>query len=80
MTAIRVPVRNQLSRLMNQRGWTDGTLAARAGMARVRVNRIKNGRARPTVREALLLAAAFALPVASVFHLDTSADCTAYEA
>ena len=65
---------------MSKRGWTDGALAARAGMARVRVNRIKNGRARPTVGEALLLAGALGLPVANVFRLNEPIDYAAYDA
>jgi len=65
-----MPVRNAISRLLGERGWSDGELAARAGLARLRVNRIKNRRARPTVAEALRIGAALGLPVDRVFRLD----------
>jgi DNA-binding XRE family transcriptional regulator len=76
----RVRVRNEIPRLLGLRGWTDGMLAARAGLPRVRVNRIKNGRARPTVGEAFLLAAAFGLRVAAVFRLDEPVAWTRWDA
>lgn len=65
----RTPVQNVISRLLGERGWSDGDLATRAGLARMRVNRIKNGRARPTVAEALQIGAALGARVDQVFHL-----------
>jgi putative transcriptional regulator len=69
----RTPVLNAISRLIGERGWSDGELAARAGLARMRVNRIKNRRARPTVAEALRIGAALELRVEEVFRLDDAA-------
>jgi transcriptional regulator with XRE-family HTH domain len=65
----RTPVHNSLSRLLAERGWSDGQLAARAGLPRMRVNRIKNRRARPRVGDALVLAGAFGVAVTDVFRL-----------
>lgn len=63
-------MQNAISRLLGERGWSDGELAARAGLPRMRVNRIKNRRARPTVAEALRIGAALGLRVEQVFRLD----------
>src|SRR5262249_8715100 len=46
-------MRNAIARLAAARGWTDATLAARAGLDRAHVNQVKNGRALPTVATAL---------------------------
>ena len=62
-------VDNRLSRLLFARGWSDRTLAERAGIERSRINRLKNRRARPTVGDALLISAALGVPVASIFWL-----------
>jgi transcriptional regulator with XRE-family HTH domain len=59
-----------MSRLLYERGWSDSVLAVEAGISRSRVNRLKNRRARPTVRDALLIAAALGVPVETVFWLD----------
>lgn len=59
--------RNEISRLLAARGWTDIELAARAGLDRAHVNQVKNGRALPTVATALALAAALDVPVAVAF-------------
>jgi len=59
--------RNALVRLLGARGWTDGELAARAGLDRTHVNQIKNGRVSPTVATALALSHALGVPVATVF-------------
>jgi transcriptional regulator with XRE-family HTH domain len=69
----RTPVLNAISRLLGERGWSDGELAERAGLARMRVNRIKNRRARPTVAEALQIGAALGVRVEHVFRLDETA-------
>ena len=66
-------MRNALSRLLAERGWSDGRVAARAGLDRAYVNQLKNGRALPTVATALALAAALGVPVATVFPPGTSA-------
>lgn len=65
-------VSNQLARLLAERAWTDADLASRTELSRTRINRIKNGRGAPTVREALLLGAALSLPVRAIFSLESS--------
>jgi len=50
-------------------GWSDADLAMRAGLSRLRVNRIKNRRLRPTVRDALVISRALGVPVRMVFRL-----------
>jgi transcriptional regulator with XRE-family HTH domain len=65
--------RNALVRLLGARGWTDGQLAARAGLDRTHLNQIKNGRVTPTVATALALARALDVPVATVFPPGSSA-------
>ena len=65
--------RNALVRLLGARGWTDGELAARAGLDRTHVNQIKNGRVSPTVATALALARALDVPVAVVFPVGSAA-------
>ena len=59
--------RNALSPLLAARGWSDRTLAARAGLDRTHVNQLKNGRALPTVASALAVAGALGVPVRLVF-------------
>jgi len=60
-------MRNAVARLLDGRGWTDGLLAARAGLDRAHVNQVKNGRALPTVATALAIARAFGVPLAVAF-------------
>jgi len=60
-------MRNTIARLAAARGWTDATLAARAGLDRAHVNQVKNGRALPTVATALAIARALGVPVAEAF-------------
>jgi transcriptional regulator with XRE-family HTH domain len=60
-------MRNAVARLAAARGWTDATLAARAGLDRAHVNQVKNGRALPTVATALAIARALDVPVAVAF-------------
>jgi transcriptional regulator with XRE-family HTH domain len=60
-------IRNAVARLATTKGWTDGTLAARAELDRAHVNQVKNGRALPTVATALAIAHALGVPVAVAF-------------
>jgi len=64
--------RNALCRLLALRGWTDGELAARAGVDRAHLNQLKNGRALPTVATALALARALGVSVATLFPPGTA--------
>ena len=57
MKAKHVP-RNFISRFAYDLGMSDGELAKKAGITRSRLNRIKNRRISPTVRDALLIARA----------------------
>ena len=66
-------MRNALSRLLDGRGWTDGELAALAGLDRAHVNQVKNGRALPTVATALAIARALGVPLAVAFPPGSSA-------
>jgi transcriptional regulator with XRE-family HTH domain len=66
-------MRNRLAPLLAARGWTDGTLAARAGLDRAHVNQLKNGRALPTVATALAVARALGVPIAAAFPPGSSA-------
>jgi putative transcriptional regulator len=59
---------NTISRLAYERGWSDGKLARKAGLTRSRLNRIKNGRVCPSVRDALLISRALGSPLEQVFR------------
>lgn len=68
-TPMRLRVVNELSRRLFLRNWSDSDLAIRTGLSRLRVNRIKNRRVRPTVRDALMISRALGEPVRAVFRL-----------
>ena len=61
------PSGNRLSQLLAARGWSDAELARRASLSRAHVNRIKNRRVRPTLRDALLLERALGVAVETIF-------------
>jgi len=67
---------NVISRLAYELGWSDGKLARRAGLTRSRLNRIKNGRIRPSVRDALLISRALGSPLEQVFRFPSKAGPT----
>jgi transcriptional regulator with XRE-family HTH domain len=67
--AVERSIRNCLSRQLSGRGWSDLDLADATGLSRLRVNRLKNRLARPTVREALLISAALGVRIEDVFSL-----------
>jgi len=58
---------NVISRLAYELGWSDGELALKAGITRSRLNRIKNGRIPPSVRDALLISRALGCSLEQVF-------------
>jgi len=70
----KLAVSNCISRLLYDRGWSDGDLAERTGLSRSRVNRIKNRRLAPTVHDALRIARALERAVEEVFVLEAGAD------
>lgn len=63
-------VRNLIGRLLALRGWSDLDLAARTGLSREHVNRLRNRRVRPRLRDGLLISTALDVPVETVFQLD----------
>src|SRR5262249_38223885 len=67
---MRAQLKNRISRLLYEHGWSDGELARRTGLSRTRVHQLKNRRLRPTLLDALLIAGAFELRVSDVFHFD----------
>jgi transcriptional regulator with XRE-family HTH domain len=70
-------MRNAIGPLLADRGWSDGTLAARARLDRAHVNQLKNGRAAPTVATALAIARALGVAVAVAFPPGSSGRCAA---
>ena len=56
--------------MLYKRDWADHELASRTGLARSRINTLKNARAQATTIEALLIARALDCKVADIFSLD----------
>lgn len=75
---MRRRLRNHLSKLLFDRNLSDRELAERTGIGRTRINRLKNRRARPTVGDALRIAAAMSLRVTEVFWLDEGLPASAH--
>ena len=63
-------VRNRLGRLLVLRGWSDVELARQTGLSRAHLNRLRNRRVRPTLRDGLLISAALGVAVEVVFELE----------
>lgn len=63
-------IRNRLLRLMHERDLSDGSLAELTGLSRARINRLKNHRARPTVRDALLITRVLDVTVDEAFSIE----------
>lgn len=74
MAAIRLRTRCRMGPMLYKREWPDAELARRTGLARSRVNTLKNGRAQATTIEALLIARALDCSVADIFELDPDPD------
>ena len=62
-------VRNHVGRHLVQRGWSDVELARRTGLSRAHLNRLRNRRVRPTLRDGLLISAALGVAVEALFEL-----------
>jgi DNA-binding XRE family transcriptional regulator len=60
---------NRISWFAAQAGLPDAAVAARAGVSRAHLNRIKNGRAVPRVGTAIALARALHVKVAQLYQL-----------
>jgi transcriptional regulator with XRE-family HTH domain len=65
-------MRNDLGRVLYARNLREHELARRTGLTESHLNRIKNGRAMPSLETALRICAALGLPVESVFHLENA--------
>lgn len=63
-------LRNRIPWYAARAGLDDAALAARAGMTRTHLNRVKNGRAIPRVDTALAIARALRVTVAQLYRLD----------
>jgi DNA-binding Xre family transcriptional regulator len=74
MPATRLRARCHIGPILYRREWTDAELARRTGLARSRINTLKNGRAQATTIEALLIARTLECPVADLFVLDPDPD------
>jgi len=70
MPARRRRLGNRLTQLAYRKRLTDAEVAARAGISRAQLNRIRNGRVLPRVRTALALASALACRVGDLFFLE----------
>lgn len=64
-------VRNGISELREERGWTQGRLAAEAGVSRQSINSIERGRYMPSLELALKLGQIFECPVDEIFWLES---------
>jgi putative transcriptional regulator len=69
MATRKSPLVNRISWLSSKSGLTDARLAARAGITRAHLNRIKNGRVIPRADVALAIAQGLGLRIKAVFAL-----------
>lgn len=63
-------LRNRLNRVLHERGLAEAEVATVARLDQGHLNRIKNGRVRPTLVTALRIANALGLPVNQLFYLE----------
>jgi transcriptional regulator with XRE-family HTH domain len=63
-------LRNRLNRILHDRGLAEGEVAMVARLDQGHLNRIKNGRVRPTLVTALRIAHALGTSVNQVFYLE----------
>jgi DNA-binding XRE family transcriptional regulator len=66
-------LRNRLNRVLHERGLAEGEVALVARLDQGHLNRIKNGRVKPTLVTALRIANALGVPVHQLFYLETAA-------
>lgn len=67
-------LRNRLNRILHDRGLAEGEVAMVARLDQGHLNRIKNGRVRPTLVTALRIAHALGTSVNQVFYLEEGED------
>ena len=63
-------LRNRLNRILHDRGLAEGEVAMVARLDQGHLNRIKNGRVKPTLITALRIAHALGTPVNQLFYLE----------
>ena len=63
-------LRNHLNRILYERGLAEGELAMVCRLDQGHLNRIKNGRVKPTLVTALRIGHALGLPVNRIFYLE----------
>lgn len=73
-------LRNRLNRILHDRGLAEGEVAMVARLDQGHLNRIKNGRVRPTLVTALRIAHALGTSVNQVFYLEEESAASACDA
>ena len=63
-------VGNGIKELRDERGWTQGQLAAASGVSRQSINSIERGKYVPSLELALKFAAIFECPLDEIFWLE----------
>ncbi|WP_229075859.1 helix-turn-helix transcriptional regulator [Actinoplanes sp. DH11] len=63
-------MRNRLTELRAQHGWTQADLARRAGVSRQTINAVETGKFDPSLPLAFRLARLFELRIEEIFHDD----------
>lgn len=63
-------LRNRLNRVLHERGLAEGEVAMVARLDQGHLNRIKNGRVKPTLVTALRIANALGVSVNQLFYLE----------
>lgn len=63
-------LRNKLNRVLHDRGLAEGEVALVARLDQGHLNRIKNGRVKPTLVTALRISQALGIPVHQLFWLE----------
>lgn len=64
-------LRNHLNRILHERGLAEGEVATVARLDQGHLNRIKNGRVKPSLVTALRIANALGIPVNQLFYLES---------
>lgn len=65
-------MKNKVSELRDQKGWTQGQLAKQLGVSRQSVNAIETGKYDPSLPLAFRIAAVFERPIEEIFRPDES--------
>lgn len=63
-------MKNEVSQLRTERGWTQADLASILGVSRQTINSIETGKYDPSLPLAIRLARLFGRPVETIFILD----------